>query len=134
MSVDRHALIVWSLERLGELGVDPTAGIYRRLFARHPEVETLFVLDRDGAVRGNMLAKALEALVDLAGPRAFGAHFLRAEAINHDGIGVSREIYAAFFDCIVDVMRESLDDAWNDELEAAWSEVIAEVRGSAAPY
>jgi hemoglobin-like flavoprotein len=126
--VNHQALIAGTLERIGDMDINPTADVYRRLFAKHPELETLFVLDRDGAVRGNMLAKALEALIDLAGPRAFGPHFIRAEATNHDGIGVSGEIYAAFFDCILDAVRDALADAWSDELEVAWGAVIAEAR------
>lgn len=126
--MDNHALIVGSLDRLGEMGVDPTAEVYYRLFIKHPDLEALFVLDRDGAVRGNMLTKALDALVDLAGPRAFGAHFILAEATNHEGIGVSREVYADFFDCIAEVVRETLGGDWSDEVEAAWAAVIVEVR------
>lgn len=134
--MDRHALIAWSLERIGAMGVDPTAEIYRRLFVLHPELEALFVLDRDGAARGNMLVKAFECLVDMAGPRAFGAHFILAEATNHEGIGVSREVYAAFFDTIAEVMGETLAGDWTPDVEAAWTAVIAEVKrdvaGSAA--
>jgi hemoglobin-like flavoprotein len=130
--VDKRALVAWSVERMGELGVDPTAEIYRRLFAKHPELEALFVLDRDGAARGNMLSKAFECLIDMAGARAFGVHFVLAEATNHEGIGVSREVYATFFDCIVAVARDTLSREWTPDVEAAWAALIAEVRRNVA--
>jgi hemoglobin-like flavoprotein len=117
---------------MGERGVDPTAEIYRRLFAAHPELEALFVLDRNGAARGNMLAKAFECLVDMAGPRAFGAHFILAEATNHEGLGVAREVYADFFDTIADVTRDTLAGDWTPDVEAAWTAVIAEVQRNIA--
>lgn len=114
------------------MGIDPTEEVYRRLFAKRPELEALFVLDRDGAARGNMLAKALECLLDMAGPRAFGVHFIIAEAINHEGMGVSREAYSGFFECIVDVIRDTSGGDWSDEVEAAWAVVLAEVRALVA--
>lgn len=126
--MDNQALIVWTVDRVGEMGIDPTAEVYRTLFAKHPDLEALFVLDRDGAVRGNMLTKALDALADMAGPRAFGVHFIRAEATNHEGIGISRRVYADFFDCIAVVMRDTLGDDWSDEVDAAWAAVMAEAR------
>lgn len=111
------------------MGVDPTDEIYRRLFAKHPALEALFVLDTNGAARGNMLAKAMECLLDVTGQRAFGAAFIRAEAINHEGIGVTREAYLHFFECIADVVRETSGSSWTDADEAAWRHALSEVRG-----
>lgn len=59
-----------SLERLAEHG-DPAPAVYRRLFQRHPEFEAHFWRDADGAVRGEMLARTLLALIDYIGPRAY---------------------------------------------------------------
>lgn len=37
---------------------DPGPAIYVRLFAAFPELDALFVRDRDGSVRGHMLAQS----------------------------------------------------------------------------
>ena len=125
--MDTFERISESLDRIGAMGIDPTAEIYRRLFAARPDLEALFVLDIDGAARGNMLAKALDCLLDLAGPRAFGAAFILAEAINHEGIGVTREAYLHFFECIADVVRETNRQSWSDADEEAWRQALNEV-------
>ncbi len=117
-----------SLDRIGAMGVDPTAEIYQRLFALHPNLEALFVLDTNGAARGNMLAKALECLLDLTGARAFGAAFILAEAINHEGIGVTREAYISFFECIAEVVRDASGAEWTQADQAAWREALERVR------
>ena len=49
---------------------DPTADVYARLFAAHPELEALFLMDRDGGVRASMMQQALECIVDHTGDAA----------------------------------------------------------------
>ena len=46
---------------VAEMG-DPTEAVYATLFERQPQLLELFVLDVDGAVRGEMLVRALETL------------------------------------------------------------------------
>ena len=55
-----------SLEALTARVGDPAPLVYARLFARHPETEALFLMDKGGLVRGQMLATAFEALLDRA--------------------------------------------------------------------
>lgn len=120
--------ITWSLERAAELGGDPTGRVYALLFARHPEFERLFQLDRTGAVRGSMLANALEAVLDMAGPRRYGLGQIAAESANHEVYGVPREHYAAFFGVIRDVVRETLGGEWSAELDVSWSALLSEIK------
>ncbi len=59
-------LIRQSLETLAARVGDPTAQVYARLFAAYPDAQALFVGDRTGAARGEMLAQAVGALLDIA--------------------------------------------------------------------
>ena len=62
-------LILATLEIVAERRGDPTPDVYARLFAVHPELEALFLMDRDGGVRASMMQQALECIVDHAGDR-----------------------------------------------------------------
>lgn len=120
-------LIAWSLERLGELRGDPTADVYARLFAQQPDLEALFLLDRTGAVRGNMLTNVFEALLDMAGPRRYGLGAIHAERVNHEGMGVPAGSFAVFFDIVRDTTCEALGGEWTPEVDSAWRETLAEI-------
>ncbi len=49
------SVILRTLEIVAERRRDPTAEVYARLFDRHPELERLFLMDRDGGVRAILL-------------------------------------------------------------------------------
>ena len=121
-------LIEHSLALVAARCADPAPLVYARLFQEHPEVAALFVNDRDGGVRGQMLAVALEGLLDHAGPRAYAAHLLRAERVNHEGLGVPPEIFDRFFDILVATFRDLLGADWTVEIEAAWARLLAGLR------
>ena len=69
-------LITRTLELAGERGGDITPRVYARLFSDYPEMEALFVRDRDGSVRGEMLARVFEALLDFVDRRAYAAQMI----------------------------------------------------------
>ena len=52
------AVITRTLEMVAERRGDPTADVYVRLFGRYPELERLFLMDRDGGVRASMMQQA----------------------------------------------------------------------------
>lgn len=122
-----HDLIAWSLEQLAERHGDPTAAVYARLFARRPELEHLFVLDRQGLVRGAMLATVFDALLDMAGPRQYGFNLAAAERATHEAIGVPQADYLHFFTIVAEIARESVGEAWTAEVDAAWRRVLGEI-------
>lgn len=122
-------LILTSLEHAGERGGDLTGGVYARLFAARPELEPLFVMDTNGAVRGEMLARAIEAIIDFVGVRAYANHLIGAEATNHESYSVPREAFSAFFHFIRDEVQEACGDAWTDATEAAWNALLAQLDG-----
>ncbi len=123
------ALILTSLEHAGERGGDLTGGVYARLFAARPELEPLFVMDKNGAVRGEMLSRAIEAIIDFVGARAYANHLIGAEATNHDGYDVPREAFSAFFRFIRDEVQEACGAAWTGEMDDAWQRLLADLDG-----
>lgn len=124
-----RSLIEWSLDRVGEVHGDPTPEVYARLFAEAPELEALFIMDRQGLARGNMLANVFEVLLDLAGPRGYGRNMVRAEIVNHEGLGVPPAVFTTFFGVVKATLAQLLGAEWTPAVDAAWTEVLAELEG-----
>ncbi|MFZ2031464.1 MAG: globin [Vitreimonas sp.] len=121
-------LITWSLERASELHGDPTDAIYERLFVQRPDLEALFVLDRTGLIRGNMLAHVFDALIDMDGPRTYGLQFFRNERVTHEGgLGVSATDYDAFLVIVRDTVHDLLAAEWTAEIDAVWRNALDEI-------
>ena len=124
------SLLALSLERLAEMHGDPTALVYERLFAEHPELEALFVLDKQGQVRGAMLANVFDALTDMSGERRHGLNLILAERLNHDDMGVSHDLFARFFEIVFETVRDLLGDDWTPEIESAWRAALNEIHAA----
>jgi hemoglobin-like flavoprotein len=105
-----------SLQRYAERHGDPLDRVYERLFALHPETEHLFLLDRNGAARGNMLANVFAILLDLDGESDFAHNMIAAEVRNHVDLGVAPATFVGFFDLLRDVVREGLGEDWLEEM------------------
>jgi hemoglobin-like flavoprotein len=120
-------LIIQSLETAGERGGDLTPRVYRRLFEAHPEMEALFVRDSNGLVKGEMLMRVIEAILDFIGGRQYAAHLIQCEVITHEGYGVPREVFAVFFGTVAGVVREVVGADWTDATEAAWTTLLADL-------
>ncbi len=118
--------VIRSLEAAAMQG-DPGPVVYARLFAAHPELEGLFVRDRDGSVRGHMFQEMINALIDLRGANVYGANLFRIERVNHEQLGVKPELYPAIFAILRDVVRDMAAQAWTDEMERAWSDTLTQV-------
>ncbi len=117
---DDVGLIETSLELVAERLGDPAPLVYARLFAVYPELEALFVRDKLGLVRGNMLQVTLECLLDFAGPRAYATNFVGSERVNHQGVGVPSEMFDRFYQTVIATFREALGADWTAQTEAAW--------------
>jgi hemoglobin-like flavoprotein len=128
--IERADPLAWSLERLADLHGDPADAVYRRLFAEHPEVEALFVLDRQGQVRGNMLANVLEALLDISGERRHGLNLILAERVNHEGLGVPPALFGRFFEIVMEATRDLLGAEWTPEIDTAWRTALSEINAA----
>lgn len=118
--------ITRSLDLVAERG-DPAAMVYARLFARHPDMERLFVRDTNGLVRGNMLAEAVGAILDFIDRDSYGGNLFRIEIVNHENLGVPREVFPAFFTAMRDTFAETLGPAWDAQTDAAWRALLARI-------
>jgi hemoglobin-like flavoprotein len=117
-------VIVETLERVAACHGDPTQAIYGELFARHPELEALFWLDRDGGVRAAMVQQALECILDYADEQLTSAQIIAAARQHHGGYGVPAERFDAFFIAMRNAFRDILGSAWTPDMERAWSGML----------
>jgi hemoglobin-like flavoprotein len=117
-----------SLELFAERG-DPTQLVYARLFAEQPAMEALFWRDADGAIKGEMLSRVFQAILDFIGERRYADHMIGCEIVTHEGYDVPREVFATFFRVVADTMRETLGPDWTAQTQAAWTALLAELDG-----
>lgn len=122
---DERNLIAWSLEEVAERHGDPTGAVYERLFAKSPEMAELFIGDKTGAARGEMLAVVFQTLLDFSGEGAFGANMIRAEIVNHENLGVPPQVFTTFFATVMETLRELLGHDWTPPVAAAWADLLA---------
>jgi len=128
MTTAHHAaLIEASLELVAERCPDPGPLVYGRLFAAEPALEPYFWRDTTGTIKGEMLSKVFEAILDFVGPRYYAHQLITTEMVSHEGFDVPREVFATFFGIVGDAVREILGADWTPELDVAWAELLAEI-------
>lgn len=120
-------LIEKSLELVSERCPDLTPLVYARLFAEYPQMEVLFWRDTTHAVKGEMLAKVFEAILDFIGENQYAAHMIQCEVVTHAGYDVPPEIFRIFFATVADTIREQLGSDWTPEIDAAWMKLLADL-------
>jgi hemoglobin-like flavoprotein len=113
-----------SLERVPD---DLTAAVYERLFAAHPGMKPLFWRDTSGAVRGEMLARVFEIILDFTGDNLYAANMIRAEIVTHAGYDVPPDVFRTFFPVVAAAVREALGDSWTDSYETAWRQLLTDL-------
>ena len=127
-------LIEQSFELAAERCGDITPRVYEKLFAKYPEMIPLFVRDTTGNVRGEMLTRSIDVILDYIGPNAFAENFLRCEVVTHDGYGVPPQIFSKFFDVLAETLREILGADWSPAMAREWQALLADfARCTAAP-
>ena len=120
-------LIETSLEIAAERCEDLTPLVYRRLFADHPQMEALFIRDKNNLVKGEMLARVIEAILDFAGERRYAAQMIQCEVVTHEGYDVPREIFAIFFGTVAACLKAVLGADWSPAIDAAWSRLLVDL-------
>ena len=120
-------LIVASLERAGALCDDLTPLVYERLFADHPAMRDLFVRDTDGSVRGEMLARVIELILDFIDARAYAAQLIQCEVVTHDGYGTPPEVFRLFFGYVADAVAGVVGPDWTPATAAAWRDLLGDL-------
>lgn len=119
--------ILASLEIAAERKGDLTNDVYARLFAHFPETEPLFIMDRDGAVRGAMLSHAFDTILDFVGERRYAHRFIASELITHDGYNVPLDAFAAFFGIVAREIEAACGSQWTPAMDDAWRRLLGEL-------
>lgn len=127
MTYRYSAAVEASLEKVAELGVDPTPLVYDRLFATYPDMKPLFWRDSDGAVKGEMLSRVFAAILDFVGERNYADHMIGTELITHEGYDVPREIFATFFGMVGETLKDVLGTDWTAGMDAGWRGMLADI-------
>lgn len=117
-------LVTQSFEIAAERCEDLTPLVYRLLFADHPDMERLFFSDRSGAVKGEMLARVVEAILDFIGERHYSRALIQCEVITHEGYDVPPRVFITFFDYVAAALRQICADDWTPDIEAAWQRTL----------
>jgi len=117
-------LIVETLEMAAERCTDLTPLVYRRLFLDHPGMEALFSRDRNDAVKGEMLARVIEAILDFVGERRYAARLIQCEVVTHAGYDVPPDVFGIFFDIVAGTIRDLLGADWSVEMGEAWKRTL----------
>lgn len=121
----RVDLITRSLEVAGDRCADLTPLVYARLFRAQPEMEQLFWRDTSGAVKGEMLARVIEAILDFIDKRQYSRALIQCEVVTHEGYDVPREVFATFFGTVANTLRDVCGTDWTEETDAAWTDLLA---------
>ncbi len=118
-----EASLTLAAERAGDL----TPMVYARLFERLPAMEAEFWRDGTGAIKGEMLSRVFEILLDLAGPRAYAQHMIGTEFVTHDAYGIPRELFGNFFAVVADTVRDAAGPGYTRAMAIAWGELLADI-------
>lgn len=121
------AAIEASLQLAAERGGDLAGAVYARLFARQPQMQALFWRDANGAIKGEMLAKVFEAILDFIGPRSYAHNLIETEVVTHEGYDVPRAVFATFFGVVREVVAETCGAGWTGAMDAAWTRMLADL-------
>lgn len=116
-----------SLELLAERCPDPTPAVYERLFVEQPAMKAHFWRDKDGAIRGEMLARVFAAILDFIGERRYADHMIGTEMVTHEGYDIPREVFATFFRTVAETVRQILGPDFTPAMDQAWRDLLAEI-------
>jgi hemoglobin-like flavoprotein len=125
--VTQAALIEHSLELAAERCPDLTPLVYERLFREQPQMEALFWRDTNGAIKGEMLTRVFEAILDFIGERLYAHHLIQCEVVTHAGYDVPPDVFCTFFPVVAATLRDVVGEAWTPEIESAWRQLLSDL-------
>ena len=116
-----------SLEVAAERAGDLTNAVYDLLFDRQPEMKALFWRDTGGSIRGEMLMRVFEAILDFIGERKYADHLIQCEVVTHAGYDVPPNVFCTFFPIVAEVVQGACGDGWTDAMAQAWRTTLADL-------
>jgi hypothetical protein len=121
------AAIERSLEMASERAGDLTGRVYALLFKRQPEMEALFWRDTNGLIKGEMLMRVFEAILDFVEERKYADHLISCEVVTHAGYDVPPAVFATFFGLVGEVVQEACGPDWSSAMGDAWRRTLADL-------
>jgi hemoglobin-like flavoprotein len=98
---------------------------YRRLFARYPELGTLFKGDMDRQT--GLFVTMVNTIVSALENRDPVLPLIKAVGARHAGYGVAAADYEKFADTLLDAFGDALGDGFTPDVRDAWSVVYADL-------
>jgi len=123
----RADLITETFELAADRCEDLTPLVYRRLFRDEPQMEAMFIRDTNHQVKGEMLARVIEAILDFVGERHYAATLIQCEVVTHAGYDVPPQVFRQFFGVVADTLRDLLGADWTPAFEDAWRSLLADL-------
>jgi hemoglobin-like flavoprotein len=119
--------IAASLEIAADRAGDLTPRVYDVLFERQPEMKANFWRDQSGLVRGEMLMRVFEAILDFISERKYAHHLIQCEVVTHAGYDVPPDVFSTFFGIVGEIVHEACADDWTSAMDAAWRRTLADL-------
>jgi len=119
--------IEMSLAIAAERAGDLTGPVYAVLFERQPDMKALFWRDTNGAIKGEMLMRVFEAILDFVGERRYADHLIQCEVVTHDGYDVPPPVFATFFGIVSEVIQDACGGEWTEAMDQAWRIILADL-------
>jgi len=123
----RAALIEQSLDLAAERCADLTPLVYQRLFREQPQMQALFWRDTNGAIKGEMLTRVFEAILDFVGERLYAHHLIQCEVVTHAGYDVPPDVFQTFFGVVAATLKDVCGAAWTPEIDLEWQGLLADL-------
>ena len=101
--------------------------VYGQLFERQPEMQALFWRDTSGAIKGEMLMRVFEAILDFIRARQFADHMIGTEVVTHAGYDVPPDVFATFFGLVAEVVQETCGPDWTPAMAGAWRRTLRDL-------
>jgi hypothetical protein len=87
-------------------------------------MKPLFWRDTTGAIKGEMLAKVFEIILDYVGDNLFASNMIQCEVVTHSGYDVPPEVFRVFFGVVAKTLRAGLGADWTREFDEAWKQLL----------
>jgi hypothetical protein len=78
-------------------------------------------------VKGEMLMRTFEAILDLIRTRHFADHMIQTEVVTHAGYDVPPDVFATFFPLVAEVVEEVCGADWTPAMGQAWRRTLADL-------
>lgn len=111
-----------SFQLLAPRGEELVQRFYTLLFARNPQLRSMFPADLSNQ-KQKLLASIVLVVRNIRAPEKL-LEPLREMGARHSGYGVRPEYYGVVRDTLLEVMRDMAGSAWNAGFANAWTEAL----------